>query len=139
MSPYHCPVEVEDQKDPNGMHWSRMYISHKTSYFNFLCVCVCVFLCSDEQYRQLWSEIENMSWLYATLSDKHRALYDYVTHVVGSSPSMQYAHKAPHLDTPGKQKKHTHFSGCGRDSRRGNSSNILFIAVFFSLLFLCLH
>ena len=87
-------------------------------------VCVCVFgmrVCmhSDEQYRQLWSEIENMSWLYATLSDKHRALYDYVTHVVASSPSMQYAHKAPHLDTPGKVtmkpgwQVHS-IDGCGR-------------------------
>ena len=50
-------------------------------------------LSRDEQYRSLWTELENLTEAFSGSSDRHRQLFEIVSQAVAHSPSMQVARK----------------------------------------------
>ena len=57
---------------------------------------ISVFLtCREEQYRSLWTELENLLEVYSSSSERHRHLFEFLLGITAQSPCMQSARKTP--------------------------------------------
>lgn len=56
---------------------------------------VCNLPYRDEQYRALWTELENLAHTYSSNSERHRMLLDFLLQTTSRCPSMQLPRKTP--------------------------------------------
>ena len=49
----------------------------------------------DEQYRSLWTELENLTQVYCKNSDRHQTLLSFLQDVMSHCASIQVARKTP--------------------------------------------
>ena len=49
----------------------------------------------DEQYRSLWTELENLTQVYCKNSDRHQTLLSFLQDVMSHCASVQVARKTP--------------------------------------------
>ncbi|XP_064385097.1 integrator complex subunit 13-like [Halichondria panicea] len=53
----------------------------------------------DEQYRSLWSELEDLAHMYSSNSERHRHLLEFLLQMTSRCPSMQLPRKTPPIKT----------------------------------------
>ncbi|XP_064385114.1 integrator complex subunit 13-like, partial [Halichondria panicea] len=53
----------------------------------------------DEQYRSLWSELEDLAHMYSSNSERHRHLLEFLLQMTSRCPSMQLPRKTPPVKT----------------------------------------
>ena len=56
----------------------------------------------DEQYRSLWTELENLTQVYCKNSERHQTLLSYLQDIMSHCASVPVARKTPSANSKGE-------------------------------------